>query len=170
MTQAKASSRQGRRRLIARCRTRPVSHVASEMNISRATASIWVSRYLRYGDLGLLGGASTPYHQPTATPPYKAARIEDMRRTPKWSASCIAFKLQADGATTSLSTAARRLEKLGLNRRRFIDSNGESKRAPHTITARRPGHMVRIYVKSRPHPRRRPLARPRSQNRQSKER
>jgi leucine-zipper of insertion element IS481 len=36
---------EGRRRLIERCRTRPVAHVAAEMGISRATASKWVNRY-----------------------------------------------------------------------------------------------------------------------------
>ena len=148
MTHANAPlSVEGRRRLIARCRTRPIAHVASEMGISRATASKWVSRYRRYGDLGLLDRASTPHHQPTATPPDTTSRIEDMRRTHKWSASRIAFELQADGATISRRTVTRHLETLGLNRRRFIDPSGESNRAPQKITARHPGHMVHIDVK-----------------------
>jgi hypothetical protein len=36
---------EGRRRLIERCRTRPIAHVAAEMGISRAGASKWVNRY-----------------------------------------------------------------------------------------------------------------------------
>ena len=58
---------EGRRRLVARCRTRPIAHVAAEMGISRACASKWVNRYRRYGDVGLLDRSSTPRHQPTAT-------------------------------------------------------------------------------------------------------
>lgn len=148
MTHANAPlSVEGRRRLITRCRTRPIAHVASEMGISRSTASKWVSRYRRYGDFGLLDRASTPHHQPTAMPPETISRIEDARRTHKWSASRIAFELQADGAAISRRTVTRYLEALGLNRRRFIDPNGESNRAPQKITARRPGHMVHIDVK-----------------------
>ena len=43
-------------RLIERCRTRPIAHVAAAMGISRATASKWVNRYrrqLRAGPHGL---------------------------------------------------------------------------------------------------------------------
>ena len=50
----------GRRRLIERCRIRPVAHVAAEMGISRVTASKWVNRYRRYGELGLLDRSSAP--------------------------------------------------------------------------------------------------------------
>jgi transposase len=45
---------QGRRRLVERCRTRPIAHVAAEMGISRACASKWVNRWRRHGVLGLL--------------------------------------------------------------------------------------------------------------------
>jgi hypothetical protein len=45
---------EGRRRLVQRCRDRPIAHVAAEMGISRACASKWVNRYRRFGDLGLL--------------------------------------------------------------------------------------------------------------------
>ena len=44
-------------------------------------------------------------------------------------------------------TVSRHLLALGLNRRRFIDPNGDSNRATREITARRPGHMVHIDVK-----------------------
>ena len=43
---------EGGKRLVERCRTRPIAHVAAEMGISRATASKWVGRYRRYGALG----------------------------------------------------------------------------------------------------------------------
>nr|WP_244330093.1 leucine zipper domain-containing protein [Streptomyces platensis] len=54
---------EGRRRLVERCRTRPISHVAAEMGISRACASKWVNRYRRHGGLGLLDRSSTPHCQ-----------------------------------------------------------------------------------------------------------
>ncbi|MEU5885060.1 leucine zipper domain-containing protein [Spirillospora sp. NPDC047279] len=44
---------EGRRRLIDRCRTRPIAHVAAGTGISRACASKWVNRYRRHGELGL---------------------------------------------------------------------------------------------------------------------
>jgi transposase-like protein len=47
-------SPEGLRRLIDRCRNRPIAHVAAEMGISRACASKWVNRFRRHGDLGLL--------------------------------------------------------------------------------------------------------------------
>ncbi|OPX12450.1 hypothetical protein B1964_21515 [Gordonia sp. i37] len=50
---------EGRRRLIERTRTRPIAHVAAEMGISRATASKWVNRYRRFGELGPVDRAST---------------------------------------------------------------------------------------------------------------
>ena len=78
---------EGRRRLVERCRTRPIAHVAAEMGISRACASKWVNRYRQHGELGLLDRSSTPYRQPTATAPDVVARIEDLRRTKKWPAT-----------------------------------------------------------------------------------
>ena len=44
---------EGRRRLIERCQSRPIAHVAAEMGISRQCASTWVNRYRKYGDLGI---------------------------------------------------------------------------------------------------------------------
>lgn len=59
---------EGRKRLVERCRTRPIAHVAAEMGISRATASKWVNRYKQYGELRLHDRSSAPARQPTATP------------------------------------------------------------------------------------------------------
>jgi transposase InsO family protein len=117
------------------------------MGISRGTASKWVNRYRRYGELGLLDRASTPHHQPAATDSAIVIQIEEMRRCHKWSASQIAFELQAEGFTISRRTVTRHLAALGLNQRRFIDPNGENNREPQKIIARRPGHMVHIDVK-----------------------
>lgn len=138
---------EGRRRLIERCRTRPIAHVAAEMGISRATASKWVNRYEQFGDLGLLDRSSTPMRQPTATDSPTVTRIEEMRRTHKRSAARIEFELAREGARVSRRTISRILVQLGLNRRRFIDPTGETNREPQRIVAERPGHMVHVDVK-----------------------
>lgn len=148
MTHANAPlSIEGRRRLIERCKTRPIAHVAAEMGISRATASKWVNRYRRHGEIGLLDRSSTPHHQPTATPATVIARIETMRREHKWSAARIAHELADEGLLLSRRTIGRHLANLGLNRRKFIDPDGENNRTPQKITARRPGHMIHVDVK-----------------------
>ncbi|MFF1360257.1 IS481 family transposase [Streptomyces sp. NPDC058297] len=138
---------EGRRRLIERCKTRPIAHVAAEMGISRACASKWVNRYRRYGELGLLDRSSAPHRQPTATPCEVVARIGALRRERKWSAARIAFELAADGMPISRQTVTRHLAALGLNRRKFIDPIGETNREPRKIHARRPWHMVHVDVK-----------------------
>jgi len=84
---------EGRRRLVARCQSRPIAHVAAEMGISRACASRWVNRYRRFGELGLQDRSSAPSRQPTATPVQVITVIEAMRRDHKWSAARIAFEL-----------------------------------------------------------------------------
>lgn len=138
---------EGRRRLVDRCRTRPIAHVAAEMGISRATASKWVNRYKQFGDLGLLDRSSTPLRQVTATDGAVVAQIERMRREHKWSAARIEFELTLVGIAISRRTISRILLQLGLNRRRFLDPNGESNREPLPILAERPGHMVHVDVK-----------------------
>lgn len=138
---------EGRRRLIERCRTRPIAHVAAEMGVSRSCASKWVNRYRKFGEVGLLDRSSAPRRQPAATDAEIVAIVENLRRTHKWSAARIAFELQADGAVISRRTVSRHLLALGLNRRSFIDPNGERNRESRKITARRPGHMVHIDVK-----------------------
>lgn len=138
---------EGRTRLVERCRTRPITHVAAEMGISRATASKWVNRYRQYGELGLYDRSSAPIRQPSATPGDTVARIEQMRRDKKWSASRITFELHAHSVTISRRTTTRHLAQLGLNRRRFIDPNGENTREVKAITAKHPGHMVHLDVK-----------------------
>jgi len=103
------------------------------MGISRSCASKWVNRYRQYGELGLQDRSSAPHHQPTATPDEILHRIEHLRRTPKWSATRIAFELNSDGVVISRRTVTRYLAHLGLNRRRFIDPNGDTNRAPRPI-------------------------------------
>jgi transposase InsO family protein len=121
--------------------------VAAEMGISRATASKWVNRYQKFGELGLFDRSSAPARQPTATPGETVARMESMRREKKWSASRIAFELHAGGVAVSRRTITRHLALLGLNRRRFIDPNGETNREVKAITAKHAGHMIHLDVK-----------------------
>ncbi|MEW2505923.1 IS481 family transposase [Amycolatopsis sp. NPDC047767] len=136
----------GRRRLVARCRHRPIAHVADEMGISRQCASKWVNRYRRHGETGLLDRPSVPHHQPSSTPAEVVARIEQLRRQRKHSARRIATELSAEGITISVRTVGRHLLALGLNRRRLLDPTGAN-REPRRIIARWPGHMVHLDVK-----------------------
>lgn len=140
-------SLEGRRRLVARCQSRPIAHVAAEMGISRACASKWVNRWRRYGELGLHDRPSAPRHSPTATPPEVIARIEAWRREHKWSATRITHELAATGIRLNRRTVTRHLSRLGLGHRRFIDPTGASNRSPRAIVARWPGHMVHLDVK-----------------------
>ncbi len=117
---------EGRRRLVECCHTRPIAHVAAEMGISRACASKWVNRYRQDGELGLLDRSSAAHRQPAAISADAVARIEDLRRTQKWSASRIVFELRDEGIRISRRTVSRHLLALGLNRRKFIDSTGDS--------------------------------------------
>jgi transposase InsO family protein len=140
-------SLEGRRRLINRCRDRPIAHVAAEMGISRACASKWVNRWRRHGDAGLLDHSSTPHRSPNATPAWAIEQIETWRREYKWSAQRITDELADLGFTMNRRTVTRHLTRLGLGRRRFIDPGGDGNRKPGKITARWPGHMVHLDVK-----------------------
>jgi transposase InsO family protein len=140
-------SQEARRRLVERCRDRPIAHVAAEMGISRATASKWVNRHRRFGDIGLLDRSSAPRRSPTATPSDIIDAIERMRREHKWSAARITFELEQVGVEISRRTVNRVLLNLQLNRRRFIDPTGDTNREPRQIVARHPGHMVHLDVK-----------------------
>lgn len=113
-----------------------------------ATASKWVTRYKQFGEFGLLDRSSTPLRQPAATASATVTRIERMRREHKWSASRIEFELALEGVVVSRRTISRLLHQLGLNRRRFIDPNGDANREPQRIVAERPGHMVHVDVKT----------------------
>ena len=139
---------EGRRRLVERCEHRPIAHVAAEMGISRACAGKWVSRYRRFGELGLADRSCVPHRQPTATGDEVVARVEALRREKKWSARRIALELATEDITVSVRTVSRHLARLGLNRRKFIDPSGADNRKPTArIVARYPGHMVHVDIK-----------------------
>lgn len=138
---------EGRRRLVERCRSRPIAHVAAEMGISRSCASKWVIRWRRHGDAGLLDRPSTPHRSPKATHASVIEQIETWRRGHKWSAQRITDELADLGHDINRRTVTRHLTRLGLSRRRFIDPDGGNNRKPGKITARWPGHMVHLDVK-----------------------
>lgn len=138
---------EGRRRLIERCKTRPIAHIAAEMGISPGCASKWVNRWRRHGESGLLDRSSTPRRSPAATPAEVVATIEQWRRDHKWSAQRITDELANAGVTINRRTVTRHLARLGLGQRRFIDPDGDNNRKPRKITARWPGHMVHLDVK-----------------------
>ena len=137
----------GRLRLIDRCATRPIAHVAAEAGVSRQCLSKWKNRYDTLGETGLLDRSSAPHASPTQTEGAVVARIEELRRDKKWSARLIAAELVDDGVTISATTVGRWLTRLGINHRRHLDPDGENNRAPGRITARYPGHMIHVDVK-----------------------
>lgn len=137
---------EGRRRLVQRCQTRPIAHVAAEMGISRACASKWVNRWRRHGEAGLQDRPSTPHGSPNPTPAWDIEKIETWRRKHKWSAQRITDELADIGSSINRRTVSRHVTRLCLGKRRFIDPGGESNRKPGKILARWPGHMVHLDV------------------------
>ena len=138
----------GRLRLIERCRHRPIAHVAAEAGVSRQCLSKWNSRYQRLGEAGLQDASSAPKTSPAQTSPQVIARIEELRRTKKWSARTITAELVGEGIQISESTVARWLRRLGISHRRDLDPSGASNRKPaRKIIARYPGHMIHVDVK-----------------------
>jgi transposase len=126
----------GRLRLIDRCATRPIAHVAAEAGVSRQCLSKWNARYATLGEVGLVDRSSAPHASPAQTEGAVVVRIETLRREKKWSARLIAGELNEDGISISPATVGRWLTRLGINRRRDLDPDGENNRTPGKITAR----------------------------------
>jgi transposase len=116
----------GRARLIERCRTRPIAHVAAEAGVSRQCLSKWKNRYDQHGAAGLDDRSSAPHASPSQSDPALVERIEHLRRTRKWSARLIAVELAAEGTPVSVATVGRWLVRLGINHRRDLDPCGAS--------------------------------------------
>jgi transposase InsO family protein len=137
----------GRLRLVQRCQRRPIAHVAAEAGVSRQCLSKWVARYRRDGEDGLVDRSSAPRRHPGRLDPRVVAEVERLRRTYKWSARLIAVELAEQGHRVSVATVGRWLVRLGLNRRRWLDVDGEPLRVTGKIVARYRGHMVHLDVK-----------------------
>jgi EmrB/QacA subfamily drug resistance transporter len=138
---------QGRLRLVERCQYRPIAHVAAEAGVARQTVTKWARRYAELGEAGLVDRSSAPHSSPTQIPGEVVERIEDLRRTHKWTARQIHLELVREGHQIAPVTVARWLRRLGISRRRDIDPSGASNRVIKRIVARYPGHMVHLDVK-----------------------
>ncbi|WP_329417476.1 helix-turn-helix domain-containing protein [Streptomyces sp. NBC_01268] len=131
---------EGRRRLVERCRSRPIAHVAAEAGVSRACLSTWKSRYDTYDEAGLQDHSSVPHSSPSQTPPEVVERIERLRRDNEWSARRIALELTNQGVRISERTVGRWPVRPGTNHRRYLDPDGSINRHPsQQIVARYPG-------------------------------
>lgn len=136
----------GRLRLVQRCQSRPIAHVAAEAGVSRQCLSKWVHRWRADGEDGLHDRSSRPTVNPTATPTAVVERIVAMRKR-KWSARRIALELRSEDVTIAVCTVTRILARHQLNRLDHLDVDGEPLRAPGIIKARYPGHMTHLDVK-----------------------
>ncbi|TFH74335.1 IS481 family transposase [Cellulomonas sp. HD19AZ1] len=137
----------GRLRLVQRCQSRPIAHVAAEAGISRQCLSKWKARFDELGEVGLLDRSSAPHASPSQLDARAVDLIERLRRQHKWTARAIHLELTRAGHRVSLVTVARWLVRLGVNRRRDIDPDGSTNRTTGRIVARYPGHMVHLDVK-----------------------
>lgn len=140
----------GRRRLVKRCQTRSIAHVAAEMGISRACASKWVNRWRIHGDAGLQGRPSIPHRSPNATPAWVIEQIESWRRELKRSAQRITDELVSIGFVidrrtvsrhltriTSTTTTTARTAELMDGRQRLGSRTASPTSSPHTSRDRR---------------------------------
>jgi len=93
----------GRLRLVQRCQSRPIAHVAAEAGVSRQCLSKWVHRWRADGEDGLHDRSSRPTVNPTATPTAVVERIVAMRKR-KWSARRIALELRSEDVTIAVCT------------------------------------------------------------------
>ncbi|WUL19879.1 leucine zipper domain-containing protein [Amycolatopsis sp. NBC_00355] len=66
---------ESRRRFVVRCQSRPIAHVAAEMDISRQCASKWINRRRRHGAAGL-----STTRSPRTTSPPRPRRLGDPDR------------------------------------------------------------------------------------------
>ncbi|MEV0376065.1 IS481 family transposase, partial [Streptomyces sp. NPDC050636] len=122
----------GRRLLVERvCSGRPVSHVAAEMGISRATAHKWIRRWRSEGEAGLIDRSSTPRRTPHRTPTTVEAQVCQLRQTRKLGPARIGPILGLPA-----STVHRVLTRHGLNRLAYLD--------------RPTGQLIRRYERDRP--------------------
>lgn len=143
---------EGRERLCRRIDAgRPLSHVAAEGGLSRASLTKWYKRWLAYGRDGLEDRTSRPDSQPTATDEDIVDMVLQLRAFEKWGADRIAAYLGTvgDGSIkVSRATVHRILVRNGVSRLRDLDMpTGESKRDPNRYEHPRPGAMIHVDIK-----------------------
>lgn len=137
---------EGRLRLVKRCQHRPIAHVAAEAGVSRQCLGKWFARFREHGEEGLVDRSSAPATRPTRTPAQVIEQIGKLRAK-KWSARRITLELNQTGVVISVATVTRWLHRLGLARLDHLDADGQPLRAPGTITAHWPGHMIHVDIK-----------------------
>lgn len=131
----------GRRLLVERvCAGRPVTHVAAEMGISRATAHKWVRRWRAEGEAGLADRSSRPRTTPHRTPAAVEARVCRLRQTRKLGPARLGPILGLPA-----STVHRILTRHGLNRLAFLDR--PTGQVIRRYERDRPGELVHVDVK-----------------------
>lgn len=74
----------------------------------------WLHRYQVLDEAGLVDVSSAPHSSPTMTDTAVVARIEDLRRTHKWTARQIHLHLPTEGHQIAAVTVARWLRRLGI--------------------------------------------------------
>ncbi len=131
----------GRRILCKRIeKGQPVSHVARQMGLSRATAHKWWRRYCAEGTAGLTDRSSRPLRSPKQTPQHQVRRIVQLRTKRKIGP----FRI---GATLGLppSTVHRVLVREEMNVLSWLDrpTGVPIRRYEH----KRPGDLIHIDVK-----------------------
>jgi transposase InsO family protein len=129
----------GRRLLVQRVCDQGCSlqKAADAAGVSTKTASKWVGRYRREGDLGLLDRSSAPHRVPGRTPAGRVSAIEALRRL-RMTAAEIAELLGM-----ALSTVSAVLLRIGLGKR----SRLEPLEPPNRYERQRPGELIHIDVK-----------------------
>jgi transposase InsO family protein len=132
----------GRHTLIERIQTgRPITHVAHELGISRATAYKWWARYRAEGWAGLQDRSSRPRRSPGRTSRQLERKVEALRRSKKLGPARIGWRVGMPA-----STVHRVLVRLGLNRLSWFD-RPTGRVIRRRIEHDRPGELVQVDVK-----------------------
>ena len=129
MTHANASlTPAGRLRLVQRCLSRPIVHVAAEAGVTLQIVTEWVHGHGELGGMGLLDQSSAPHSSRTQISSQVVQRIKDLRRNHKWTTRQVHLELVRKGYQIASVTVARWLRRLGISRRRDITPSGASNR------------------------------------------
>ncbi len=145
MTRASAMlTAAGRLCLFERCERRPIAHVAARAVVPCQTVTKWLCRSESLGEVGVVDHSNALHTGPTRTRPESVARFEALRRTDKFTARQIHVELNRKAHSIAPVTVERRL---GIVRRRGIDSTRDTNLMIGRIVARCPEHMVHLGLK-----------------------